>query len=127
MFAYPTEAYTTGSCESERELRALVADGSLQAAIESYGIGLRSTSVLMTLAYARVWSRNIGEGLATPSLNWTRTRWEEVLDDLVRERLGKYRCLDCGNFHNGVPGLNDVVFVAKDTCTECMGPSEEVV
>ena len=127
MFAYPTEAYTRNGCESEYAFRACEQDGTLRAAIESYSIGMRSTAVLMTLAYARVWSRNIGLVLNTPSHNWTQDRWNEVLDDLVRSRLGKYRCLDCGTFHNGVPGLNDVVFVAKDSCPECMGPSEEVV
>ncbi len=121
MFAYPTEAYTSGGCESDREFRALECDGTLQAAIESYGIGMRSTSILMTLAYARVWGNNIGVSVWPPGNVATQTEWDRILDGLVERLLGRYRCLDCGNFHSVLSPI------FGGSCPQCGGVSEEVV
>jgi len=120
MFAYPTEAYTHDACESEQLFRAFEHDGALQAAVDSYGIGLRSTEVLRTLAYCRVWSKNIGVAIWPPQGTLTQTDWDVILDKLVAKRLGKYRCLSCGNFHNGT----DKPETPFDRCSQCGGASE---
>ncbi len=102
MFAFAIDAHQRDMCESEWKLDELEREGKLLAATESYGIGLRTTAVLMPLAYARVWSLNVGSVLAPPN-GWSQTAWNAELDRLVKNRLGTFRCLDCGNFHNDGP------------------------
>lgn len=121
MFAYATDAHTNNVCESEWELEALELGGELLASTESYGIGMRTTNVTMPLAYARVWALNIGRVLAPPN-GWSQSAWDAELDRLVQTRLGTYRCLNCGNFHNG----SKTRCVAENTCPQCCGVSEEV-
>lgn len=122
MYVRPTEAHTHDCCESECNYRAFESSGELKAAVESYGIGMRSTSILQTLAYARVWGKNIGVQTWPPN-NMAQTEWNEILDGLVREHLGEYRCLDCGKFHNA----NTIHCVPDNTCPNCCGVSEGTV
>lgn len=123
MYAYPTEAYTHDACESEHKYNELCNGNVLKAAIDSYGIGMRTTEVLRTLAYARVWSRNIGVVIWPPDTVATQSEWNAILDKLVWERLGAYRCLDCGNFHHG-QAANPDRMMSWDRCSQCGGPSE---
>ena len=84
-------------CENEKNYRAIEHDGTLKSAVGAYAIGQRDTDTLDTLAKARVWSEGFGEWVPLP-LGYDRTRWTNVLDDLVVARLGNRHCLDCSGF-----------------------------
>lgn len=85
-------------CEDELRYSSLEHLGELESAVKTYARGQRSSSILDTLAYARVWSYNLGRLVPLPP-GLCRSKWNHILDSLVIRRLGDRRCLDCGNVY----------------------------
>ena len=116
-------------CESEKRYRMLERAGALKHFVDAYAIGQRTTDVLDTLARARVWSQDIGEWVPSPAL-FDRSTWTDILDDLVLQRLGNRRCLDCSEFFSDqrpnatcfLDNISDVPF-----CPHCGSTTSETI
>lgn len=121
-------------CRSEQEYRDLEQTGVLKRTIGAYALGQRQSHVLDILARARVWSEHFGEWVPMPT-GYDRATWNDILDHLVKTRLGDRRCLDCGGFFRSTAasqcfisagGLADRL-VAVDRCPHCAETNTEVI
>ncbi len=64
-----------------------------------YSTGCRTSLVLNTLAQAHVYATSFGHCVNRP-VHINRTEWDQILNNLVVERLGTHRCLECYGFFN---------------------------
>lgn len=79
-------------CEDERRYRNL--EPELRKAVNGYAIGLRGSDIQVTLAHGKLLADSVGEFVHLP-LGWDRSSWNDVLNKLVRNRVGTHRCLSC--------------------------------
>lgn len=78
--------------EDERRYRGM--EPELRTAVGRYAIGLRGTDTLLTLAHGKVLADVLGFFVPMPP-QWDRSTWNDVLNKLVKDKVGTHRCLAC--------------------------------